>query len=79
MTAPSSISITPRGLSAPRAAQYLGVSETKLRELVMRGDVPRPRRIDSRVLWDRMDLDNYFENLPREGDNDQDWAEDVAI
>ena len=70
---------TPLGLTASRAAAYIGVSETKFREKVLAGEIPRPRKIDSCRVWDRREIENYFENLPRDGDDETDWGEDVAI
>ena len=73
------LDFTPRGLRAPGAAAYLGMSERKFLDEVRAGRAPKPRRLDRMVIWDRRDLDNYFETLPREGDADDDWDEDVAI
>lgn len=61
MTAP--LPIAPRGLSRERAAEYIGVGATKFDELVADGRMPKPLRIDGRVLWDRYRLDAAFEAL----------------
>jgi predicted DNA-binding transcriptional regulator AlpA len=53
----------PRGLSRDEAARYIGVGPTKFDELVADGRMPKPKRIDSRVVWDRIKLDAYFTEL----------------
>ena len=58
----------PRLMKAPLAAAYVGVSETSFRSLVDEGYIKRPKRIKGHVLWDRMDLDDYSNNLPQEGE-----------
>lgn len=59
---------TPRLLPAPRAAVYLGVSESTLRKL----EIPR-RKLGEKRLYDVRDLDAYADTLPRIGDlTDQD-------
>jgi hypothetical protein len=58
-----SLSFTPRLLPAPQAAHYLGVSESKLRELKL------PRKVlDGKRLYDRIDLDAYADGLAIEGE-----------
>jgi predicted DNA-binding transcriptional regulator AlpA len=54
----------PRGLRRPDAARYLGVGLTKFDEMVADGRMPKPKTIDSCVVWDRIRLDDAFENLP---------------
>jgi predicted DNA-binding transcriptional regulator AlpA len=55
--------LAPRGLSGPQAAAYIGVSYTKFLELVKDGRMPKPKRIDGRVVWDRLELDAAFAAL----------------
>jgi hypothetical protein len=71
--------IEPRGLSRIDAAAYIGVSPTKFDELRKAGRVSPPRLIDSRLVWDRHDLDRDFEAFPTEGNvaDDEDWT--VAV
>lgn len=57
----------PRGLSREDAAWYIGIGPTKFDELVKRRLMPRPKRIDGRVVWDRLALDAAFSDLPSEG------------
>lgn len=55
----------PRLMPAPRAAWYLGVSETKLR------DLPIPRReLGGKRVYHRADLDAYADSLPIEGETE---------
>jgi predicted DNA-binding transcriptional regulator AlpA len=46
-----------QGLRRDRAALYVGVSATKFDDLVARGIMPKPRRIDGCVIWLRDSLD----------------------
>jgi predicted DNA-binding transcriptional regulator AlpA len=55
-----------RGLSRIDAAVYLGISPSKYDELVKDGRMPRPRIIDGRKVWDVLELDIAFDELPRE-------------
>ena len=61
--------IEPRGLSRVRAADYLGISPSLFDDMVKDGRMPQPKRINSRIVWDRRRLDDAFECLPdtREG------------
>ena len=52
-----------RGLSLTEAARYVGVGATKFDEMVKDGRMPKPVRIDGRVLWDIRDLDAAWDNL----------------
>lgn len=65
MTTPApKIRIEPRGLSRVDAAAYIGISTSKFDQLVEDRRMPRPKRIDGRVLWDRYALDDAWESLP---------------
>lgn len=65
MAAPAdSIAYAPRGLSRDEAARYVGVGPTKFDEMVSDGRMPRPKRVDARVVWDRIRLDAAFAELP---------------
>jgi predicted DNA-binding transcriptional regulator AlpA len=63
------IAWVPRGLSREEAARYVGVGTTKFDEMVQDRRMPRPKRVDGRVLWDRLALDAAFSDLPEEGGN----------
>jgi excisionase family DNA binding protein len=61
------VQMQPRGLSADEAARYVGVGRTKFEEMVRTGTMPRGRRIDGRVVYDRYALDLAFNDLPEDG------------
>ena len=63
----------PRGLSREEAAAYIGVSPSLFDILVKDGRMPTPKRINSRVVWDRLKLDVAFEVLDG---TDADGADD---
>lgn len=59
----------PRGMSRDEAARYVGVGTTKFDEMVADRRMPRPKRIDGRVVWDRLRVEASFSDLP---DDDRD-------
>ena len=67
------LSLPPRGLSREEAAAYIGVSPSLFDILVKDGRMPGPKRINSRVVWDRLKLDVAFEVLD---DTDADGTDD---
>ena len=80
MTKPADIlpcSLPPRGLSRVQSAAYIGVGPTKFDEMVADGRMPKPKRIDGRVVWDRLELDEAFAALPSEADSNP-WDEGVT-
>lgn len=60
-------SIWPRGLSRDEAARYVGIGTTLFDAMVLDGRMPHPRTINSRVIWDRLELDDAFNELPHRG------------
>lgn len=58
--------VVPRGLNREQSAAYIGVSPSKFDQLVADRRMPRPKRIDGRTIWDRYQLDAYFDELPTE-------------
>jgi predicted DNA-binding transcriptional regulator AlpA len=60
------LSLPPRGLTREQAAAYVGVGPTKFDEMIQDGRMPKPKRIDARVVWDRHKLDMAFAALPDE-------------
>ena len=52
-----------RGLSRDEAAAYVGIGSTKFDELVSDGRMPKPFRIDGRVIWDIYDLNSAIDRL----------------
>ena len=61
------LSLPPRGLSKTEAAAYLGVSVYSFDGLVARGEVPQPKVVGGRWIWDRLVLGRSFESLPDKG------------
>lgn len=62
--ATDAISYPPRGLSREEAARYVGLGTTKFDEMVKEGKMPKPKRVGSRTVWDRVALDIAFTDLP---------------
>lgn len=69
--------LAPRGLCREAAAQYVGVSAAKFDEMVDAGDMPSPKTIGARKVWDREALDVAFVALP-DGNEANEWDEAVA-
>lgn len=63
---PDAIAYPPRGMPREVAARYIGVGTTKFDQLVNDGRMPKPKRIDGRVVWDRFALDAAFSDLQNE-------------
>ena len=62
--APLPLSCPPRGLSRVEAGQYLGISPSLFDQLVKDGQMPLPKVIHSRRVWDRLEVDAAFADLP---------------
>lgn len=58
------------GLPEPEAAASVGISVSKFRALVADGRMPKPRRIDGKIVYDVDDLRAAFKAMPREGEGD---------
>lgn len=67
MSRADAFSYPPRGLSREEASRYVGVGTTKFDEMVKAGRMPKPKRIDSRLVWDRIALDIAFADIPDDG------------
>jgi hypothetical protein len=59
-----------RCLSRDESAIYVSVGTTKFDELVVDSRMPKPFRIDGRLIWDICDLDAAIENLKGPGAED---------
>ena len=54
----------PRGMDAERAAAYVGLGKTKFLELVEKGRMPKPVRLEDELpRWDRLELDAAWDDL----------------
>ena len=67
------LSLAPRGLSRVQAAAYIGVSPSLFDEMVKDNRMPKPTRINSRTVWDRVKLDEAFAALS-DGSDDDPWG-----
>ena len=67
-------SLPPRGLRRAEVAEYISVSPTKWDELVRDGRMPKPKRIDGCVVWDRLEVDKAFSVLPDDNNRDDPWG-----
>jgi excisionase family DNA binding protein len=63
------LSLPPRGLSRVQAAEYVGVSPSTFDNLVAAGEMPAPKRIRARTVWDRRALDCAFDAFDDGGEN----------
>lgn len=68
--------LPPRGMPRCDAAFYIGCSPRMFDGMVKNGDMPSPRLIGSKKIWDRAELDDFFDALPKEGEGGSDWDED---
>ena len=57
-------SLQPRGLSRTESAAYIGVGCNLFDQMVADGRMPPPKRINTRNVWDRHELDDAFDALP---------------
>jgi hypothetical protein len=58
-----------RGLGLAEAALYVGLGSTSFLELVKARRMPTPRLVGARRIWDMLELDLAFDELPHEGEN----------
>ncbi len=59
------VMLTKRLLDSKEAAEYLSISRSKLYQWAEKDKIPSVR-IDSRRLWDVLELDNFVEKLKAE-------------
>ena len=67
----------PIGMDDESAAAHLSISRSHFRKLVNEGVMPRPRKLGKLRIWDREQLEQWFRELPVDGD--QAPADDVAF
>ena len=63
--------LPPRGLARDAAAEYVGVCASTLDKMVSDGRMPKPRKINSRNVWDVRALDAAFDRLPVDGEENR--------
>lgn len=56
------------GLGEQEAAASVGLGVTKFREMVTARRMPRPRKIDNRMIYDVDELREAFKSLPHDGE-----------
>ena len=61
-------SLQPIGLSRRQSARYVGVGTTLFDEMVKDGRMPAPKRINSKTIWHRQEIDEAFAALPSDED-----------
>lgn len=66
-TFPLPPTLAPRGLSRDEAASYLGIGATLFDDLVKSGALPSAHKLRGAVRWDRLEIDEAFKKLPRNG------------
>jgi predicted DNA-binding transcriptional regulator AlpA len=75
---PDNFSYPPRGLSRVEACRYLGIGGTLFDTLIAEGRLPKPKRIATKPVWDRIALDAAFNDLPEDGRSGLDNMIDMA-
>jgi predicted DNA-binding transcriptional regulator AlpA len=61
-------SCPPAALRREGAASYCGIGATKFDEMVKDGRMPKPKRVDARLIWLRAMLDAALYALPDDGE-----------
>jgi hypothetical protein len=80
MARPSALppSCLPRGLSSEGAAAYFSISPSLFDQMVADGRMPKPKRFNTRNVWDRLALDAAFTAIPDDNPHDDVWGR-VAV
>jgi hypothetical protein len=60
------------------AAEYIGVSPSLFDQMVEDRRMPSPKMINSRRLWDRLQIDIAFSELPSASNSDANPWDDAA-
>jgi len=74
---PSVKATTKRGLSRTEVADYIGIGTTHFDKMVLAGQMPHPKRIGIRKIWDKVQVDAAFERLPSDNPNSVNVDEDA--
>jgi predicted DNA-binding transcriptional regulator AlpA len=54
-----------RGKNREEAAFYIGVGTTIFDKMVATGQMPQPKMVGTRTIWDHYELDQFFDRLPQ--------------
>ena len=71
---PIPLSLAPRGLSRVQSAFRIGTSPSLFDEMVADGRMPKPKKVNTRKIWDCLQIDEAFAALPSE-DDENPWDE----
>lgn len=63
MKTDTGLTYPPRLMDKGTAAKYLSIGLTMFDQLVTDGVIPRPKRLKSKYLWDRIDLEAVANDL----------------
>jgi predicted DNA-binding transcriptional regulator AlpA len=63
----ASVGLPPRGLDRLEASAYIGVSPGTFDDMVADGRMPQPREINSRRVFDLVEINRAFDSLPHAG------------
>jgi excisionase family DNA binding protein len=63
-----------RGLRLPEAAAYIGVGVTTFKRLLDERRMPAPKAVLGVRVWDIVDLDAAFDDLPSAGERENEWG-----
>ena len=74
-SSPLPLSCPPRGLSRLQSAAYVGVSVSLFDRMVDDRRMPPPKRINNRKVWDRLQLDAAFADLPDDRSESDPWGD----
>ena len=61
-------SLAPFGLSRVQSAIYINVGTTLFDEMVKDGRMPKPKRVNGKNIWGRVELEEAFVGLPSDDD-----------
>ncbi len=68
-------SLPPLAVRRELAAALFDLSPTKFDQLVADSRMPKPKKVDGRVIWSVRKLEIAFDALPEEDSNKNEWDE----
>jgi predicted DNA-binding transcriptional regulator AlpA len=71
--------LEPVGLSREEAACHIRVSPSLFDQMVKDGRMPQPKRINSRTVWVRLEVERKFNALPSEEPDEHNPFDDVKV
>ena len=76
-TALAAVGLAPRGLTRVQAAAYVGVSPNTFDAMVQSGQMPAPKQVGDRLIWDLRRVDEAFSALPDRGGGKSEAGDDI--